>query len=212
MTSWPDSDPLVTGVGGTQVIEGGNHNYHQVAWNDTFIQATQEAIFGDAGPNPLASGGGLSVMFSRPSYQNGVASTVGNARGVPDISMSGSCTGAVDTFQSFPEQGVPAGWYPVCGTSEATPEFAGIVALADQVAPPAGPDQPEAVPLSARKAPGIVDMTSGDNKVAFTQGNPAVTTTIQGFPAGPGYDLVTGVGTVNAKYFVYELAGKNPPK
>jgi hypothetical protein len=48
--------------------------------------------------------------------------------------------------------------------------------------------------------------------VTFTQGNPPVTTKVTGFAAGQGYDLATGVGTVNAAYFVYELAGKNPPK
>jgi subtilase family serine protease len=215
VTSWPDSDPLVTGVGGTQVIEGGNHNYSQVTWNDTYSKATQEAIFGDAGPNPLASGGGLSVLFSRPTWQNApqVKSVVGTHRGVPDISMSGSCSGAVNTYQSFPEAGVPAGWYPVCGTSEATPEFAGIVALADQVAHhPLGLINKTLYTLSAKKAPGIVDITKGNNGVSFTQGTPPVTTKLAGFDALPGYDLATGVGTVNAKYFVYELAGKNPPK
>jgi subtilase family serine protease len=211
VTSWPDSDPLVTGVGGTQVIEGGNHNYTQVAWNDTYNTMTQDAIFGDAGPNPLAGGGGLSVLFPRPSYQNApaVQSVVGTQRGVPDISMSGSCSGAVNTYQSFPEAGVPAGWYPVCGTSEATPEFAGIVALADQVAHHSlGLINPTLYKLSGEKAHGIVDMTKGNNGVSFTQGSPPVTTKLAGFNTLPGYDLATGVGTVNAKYFVYELAGK----
>ena len=59
--------------------------------------------------------------------------------------MSAACNGAADMYQSF--GGQPAGWYPTCGTSEATPEFAGIVALADQVAGhPLGRDQPVPVP------------------------------------------------------------------
>jgi len=48
---------------------------------------------------------------------------VGSHRGVPDISMSAACTGAVNVYQSF--GGQPAGWYALCGTSEATPLFAG---------------------------------------------------------------------------------------
>ena len=56
---------------------------------------------------------------------------VGSHRGVPDISMSAACNGSVDTYGTF--RGAPA-WSPACGTSEATPLFAGIVALADQVA------------------------------------------------------------------------------
>ena len=102
------------------------------AWNDTYSAATNRYLFGGPGPNPLASGGGKSVIFARPAYQDGVRRIVGRHRGVPDISMSGACDGAADMYQSF--KGQPAGWYPVCGTSESTPEFAGIVALAEQVA------------------------------------------------------------------------------
>ena len=133
-TTWPPSDPLVTGVGGTQLHldANGNRTSPDTVWNDTYSVPTNQFIFGDNGPNPLAGGGGKSVLFSRPLYQALVRNVVGNSRGVPDISMSAACNGAVDVYQSFP--GIPAGWYPTCGTSEATPLFSGIVALADQVA------------------------------------------------------------------------------
>ena len=134
VTSWPDSDPLVTGIGGTRLhlTAAGRHTRPDSVWNDTFNAATNRFIVGNKGPNPLAGGGGTSVIFGRPGYQNSVRSVVGSRRGVPDISMSGACNGAADMYQSF--KGQAAGWYPSCGTSEATPEFAGIVALADQVA------------------------------------------------------------------------------
>jgi subtilase family serine protease len=205
VTSWPDSDPLVTGVGGTQLHldANGNHTSPDTAWNDTYSVATNEFIFGDAGPNPLAGGGGKSIIFSRPYYQNGVKSVVGNSRGVPDISMSGACNGAVDVYESFP--GVPGAWFPTCGTSEATPEFAGIVALASQVAGhPLGLINPALYRLSAAKAPGIVPVTSGNNTVSFTQNNQLYT--VQGFNARAGYSLADGVGTVNGALFVPELA------
>ena len=128
VTSWPDSDPLVTGVGGTELVAGTDGTYRSVAWNDT-----DNTHIGD-GTGPSAGGGGLSVLFTRPSFQNGVKNVVGGARGVPDVSMNAACSSPVFTYQSFPQAGTPAGWYPSCGTSEATPEFAGIVALADQVA------------------------------------------------------------------------------
>ena len=204
-TSWPDSDPLVTGVGGTQLRlnASGQHTAPDDAWNDTYSKATQEYIFADAGPNPLAGGGGKSIFFGRPWYQNGVAYDVGNSRGVPDVSMSGGCNGAVDTYQSF--GGQTPGWYPVCGTSEATPLFSGIVALADQVAHHRlGLINPYLYELSAAHAPGIVDITKGDNTVSFTQNNHLYT--LKGFSAAPGYDLASGVGTVNAAAFVPELA------
>jgi subtilase family serine protease len=128
---------------------------------------------------------------------------VGTQRGVPDISMSGACNGSADMYQSF--RGQPAGWYPTCGTSEATPEFAGIVALTDQVAGhPIGLINPSLYRLLALHAPGIVDVTSGGNTVSFRQGGKFHT--VHGFRAIPGYDLASGVGTVNAPFFVPELA------
>jgi hypothetical protein len=51
-----------------------------------------------------------------------------------------------------------------------------------------------------------VDVTSNDNTVSFRRGGQLVT--VPGFPAGPGYDLVTGVGTIDALPLVYELADR----
>jgi hypothetical protein len=72
---------------------------------------------------------------------------------------------------------------------------------------PLGLINPALYALSARRAPGIVDVTSGNNTVSFSQGTPSRRHTVTGYPARTGYDLVTGVGTVNAASFVYELAG-----
>ena len=205
VTSWPDSDPLVTGVGGTELVAGADGTYRSVAWNDT-----DDTHIG-GGTNPSAGGGGLSVLFDRPPFQDGVENVVGGARGVPDVSMNAACSSPVFTYQSFPQAGTPAGWYPSCGTSEATPEFAGIVALADQVAGHAlGVINPTLYKLSAEKAPGIVPVTSGNNTVTFVQNGK--TTTVNGFNARAGYSLVDGVGTVNGWYLAYELAGQTPPK
>ena len=106
---WPPTDPLVTAVGGTQLHLNatGQHTSADTVWNDTYSVPTQQFIFGDNGPNPLAGGGGKSIFFPRPYYQDGVKKVVGNSRGVPDISMSGACNGAVDTYNSY--GGIPAG-------------------------------------------------------------------------------------------------------
>ena len=207
VTSWPDSDPLVTGVGGTQLTEYGA-SYASVAWNDTYDQASDEYWGGSTDPDPLASGGGTSEYFTRPSYQNGVEAVTGARRGVPDIAMSAACDGAVNVYSSFANG--PAGWSLTCGTSEATPEFAAIVALADQVAGhPLGLLNPTLYALLAEHAPGLVDVTAGNNTVSFHQG--AKANTVAGYQAVKGYNLVTGVGTVNAAKFVYELAGVPVP-
>ena len=209
VTSWPDSDPLVTGVGGTQLLESGGA-YTSVAWNDTYNTASDEYWGGSTDPGPLASGGGTSEYFARPSYQNGVEAVTGASRGVPDIAMSGACNGAVNVYSSFANG--PAGWSLTCGTSESTPEFAAIVALADQVAGhPLGLLNPTLYALLAMHAPGLVDVTTGNNTVSFQQGSAAEPSTVTGYQAGKGYNLVTGVGTVNASEFVYELAGVAVP-
>ena len=85
VAEWPADDPLVTGVGGLELFldAKGNPTQPPAVWNDT-------ALFG----SPAASGGGLSTVFSRPSYQNSVKSTVGSSRGFPDISMSAAVNGA----------------------------------------------------------------------------------------------------------------------
>ncbi|HEX6526771.1 MAG TPA: S53 family peptidase [Streptosporangiaceae bacterium] len=205
VTSWSDSDPLVTGVGGTQLHlnAAGKHMAPDNVWNDTYSKPTNEFVFGDAGPNPDSSGGGKSVLFDRPGYQNGVKNIVGNSRGVPDISMSAACNGSVDTYSTF--AGAPAGWSQTCGTSEATPLFAGVVALAAQFAGhPLGLINPVLYSMSQHRVRGIVPVTTGNNTVSFRQGGHEHT--VHGYSARAGYSLAAGVGTVDGRYFVLELA------
>jgi len=200
VSSWPATDPLVTAVGGTELHldASGRRTSPDTAWNDTYLSHP---------PAPSATGGGLSVYFPRPYFQNGVAGVVGNHRGVPDIAMSAANSGSVLVYASFP--GVQAGWYPVGGTSEATPLFAAVVAIADQYA---GADlgliNPALYSMYYAHATGLVDVTRGNNTVSFTQGGTAYT--VVGYPARARYDLVSGVGTINAGTFVPELAATAP--
>ncbi len=83
------------------------------------------------------------------------------------------------------------------------------MALADQVAGhPLGLINPRLYALSAAHAPGIVDVTSGNNTVSFFQGPGNKLRTVRGFAARRGYDLASGVGTIDAPAFVRELAGR----
>jgi subtilase family serine protease len=192
---WPASDPLVTAVGGTQLHLDANGNAFEPAtvWNDT-------NLFG----SPAAGTGGQSAVFSRPSYQNGVAGAVGNWRGVPDISMSAAVDGAALVFLDKEAAQGPAGYYLIGGTSEASPEFAGIVAIADQVAGHGlGLINPALYRMEAAHDPGIVDVTAGTNTVTFPQGGSVHT--VRGWDAVNGYDLSSGVGTIDAAQFVPEL-------
>jgi subtilase family serine protease len=204
--NWEASDPFVTGVGGTELIESGG-SYRSVAWNDTYNTAVDKNWSGTSQPVPHSTGGGKSALFTRPPFQNGVKAVTGASRGVPDIAMSAACNGAVAVYTSF--QRDKKGWSEGCGTSEATPEFVGIVALADQVKHgPLGWLNPILYKLAAEHAPGLVNVTSGNNTVSFYGGRKKYT--VAGYRARKSYSLVTGVGTINASLFVYELAGKKP--
>lgn len=271
VVQWPASDPLVTAVGGTTVQLGaaGNRLAADVAWNDTNNATVLSDFANSAPPQPFASGGGVSSVFERPFYQRHDAWVTGDHRGVPDVAMNAGCTGPVDIYS-----GAVGGWFITCGTSEAAPLFAGIVALADQVAGHSlGLINPALYRLGSEHAPGIVPIDTGNNTVSFpltetagtltansgtltddsgtlsgnsdtlmgnasaltisrsaagggqatgpyqTWGVPgwgmltgnAVTVTanavtIQGYSANGAYNLVTGLGTINAAQLVPELA------
>ena len=135
--------------------------------------------------------------------------------------MSAACNGAVNVYSSFANG--PAGSSLTCGTSEATPEFAAVVALADQVAgDPLGLLNPALYALLAQRAPGLIDVTAGNNSVSFNQGAASRAPagwpgrrpgrpTVTGYQAGQGYNLVTGVGTVNAQPIRLRAAGVPGP-
>lgn len=194
--NWPAIDPLVTAVGGTELHlnSAGQRTSPDTVWNDTF--ATRP-------PAPAATGGGLSKYFTRPYFQDGVAGVVGKMRGVPDIAMNAANSSSVIVYVSFP--GLAPGWYPVGGTSEATPLLAGVVAIADGYADAdLGFINPALYTMYAQHAPGLIDVTQGNNTVAFGH------TTVVGYSARVGYDLVSGVGSIDAASFVPELAASAP--
>ena len=182
--TWPATDPLVTAVGGTAVRldASGDRLSPDVAWNN---------FWG-------ASGGGPSAIFSRPQYQNAVAGVVGSHRGSPDISLSASpgCWG----YYSFPGYTGP-GWHILGGSTEAAPIMAGIVALANQLAGHRlGLINPALYKLAERQqagnqGTGVVSVTSGNNSFGG----------VTGYRAGPGYNMDTGWGTIDAAKFVPAL-------
>lgn len=198
---WPASDPLVTGIGGTQLHlnEEGQRTSPDTGWSE---------LLGNP-PLVVSSGGGVSRVFARPAYQQLLQTHSGAKRAVPDISMSAAVNGGVLTYQSYAEGEVKGPrWEIVGGTSEATPLFSGVVAIADQIAGhPLGLINERMYQLAAEAQPGIVDVTSGNN--SFVEFGPLdeVLVSIKGYEARKGYDEVTGLGTVNAFAFAHELAG-----
>jgi subtilase family serine protease len=180
----------------------GNRLAPDVVWNDTF----NPNVTGPT-PSPAAGGGGLSAVFSRPSYQDRVAGVVRGARGTPDVSLSAAVNGGVLVYESFLSSG--AGFLIVGGTSEATPLFSGVVAIADQAAGHRlGLLNPALYRLGDGHGSGIVDVTGGNTTVQFTNTTQFPGTfTVPGFTASRGYDLATGLGTPDGARLVRQLAG-----
>jgi subtilase family serine protease len=211
---WPASDPLVTGVGGTQLhlnAQGGRTAPDSV-WDDL------SSTVGVTGPVYTwgAGGGGRSTVFRRPFFQNGVAGVVGGSRGTPDIAMSAAVNGAVDFYDTTDPS--VAGWGIVGGTSEASPLFSGIVALADQWAGHRlGYLNPALYAMAQSRVPdGIVPISQGTNTFTYclaadveSDGSCASSSdlvTVPGYSANGSYNDATGWGTVNAALFVPALA------
>lgn len=202
VVAWPASDPLVTAVGATQLsLDGaGNRIRPDQVWHD---------MIG-------ASGGGFSHVFGRPDYQDGLAPLVGLRRGIPDISMSGGLDGSVVVYYSFPNPlADPNPWHLVGGTSEATPLFAGVVAIADQIAGQRiGSVNQLLYQMGGAADQGVVDVTVGDNSFTFQKdplcvplpNRPCELFTVTGFKAGPGWDAASGWGTVDVNRFARHLA------
>ncbi|MFE9425454.1 S8 family serine peptidase [Kitasatospora sp. NPDC006697] len=185
VNSWPSSDPLVTSIGGTELTldNNGTRTAADKVWNDPYG----------------AGGGGVSAVFDRPWYQGGVADVVGTHRGTPDISMSAAVDGAAWTYESYAP--ASAGWHLTGGTSEASPLFSGVVALADQAAGHRlGQLNWRLYGMSYLPSQwsGITDVTTGDNSWNG----------VQGYQAAKGYDLASGLGTIDGYTFVHTLAGR----
>ena len=227
----PASLPYVTGVGGTtfkdlgtawssagqsfSVFFGkGGHGYWdsnnnssnssalsyvpETAWNDTLVDGVLDT-----------SGGGRSIYFSKPSWQIGNGVPNDGRRDVPDVSLAASAShdgylscslgSCVNGFR-----GSDNSLNVVGGTSLDAPAFAGIVALINQKTNSIQGNANPALYRLAATVPGIFhDVTDGGNQVpcrAGTQDCPS--TGFMGYTAGNGYDLATGLGSVDVSRLV----------
>jgi subtilase family serine protease len=204
----PAGIPEVTGVGGTEFNEGSGNYWDtsnsdnrasvlsympEVAWNDSLADG-----------QPSASGGGASVLFSKPSWQTGAGVPDDSARDVPDVSLMASANH--DGSLIYTNGSLRA----VGGTSVAAPAFAGIAALLNhylvanglQTSAGLGNMNPRLYSLAQSRPDAFHDITTGDNVVTpcsarsrFCQASPI------GYNSGNGYDRVTGLGSVD----VYNL-------
>ncbi len=171
---YPSASPNVLAIGGTQLSTDGLGNYlSETGWS--------------------GGGGGISITESQPAYQHGVVTQSSSMRTVPDVAYnasSGSPYAVYDT-SSY------SGWIEVYGTSAGAPQWAAMVAIADQGR---ALDGQSSLDGPSQTLPMLYQLPGGDFHDITTGSNGAYT-------AGPGYDLVTGLGTPVANLIVPALAG-----
>jgi subtilase family serine protease len=123
-----------------------------------------------------AASAGISTVYPQPWWQRGIPALRGvTGRALPDISMDASN-----------------------GTSQASPTFAGILALATQLrGADLGAINPALAAIGPRgAAAGIIDVPAGYTDSAYG---------VTGYSTGPGYDIASGWGTIDAPTFVPAL-------
>ncbi len=182
----PASQPLVTGVGGLSVNSIAPLN--ETVWNS------------GAASGGGATGGGISALWSRPSWQTAPGIASGEPmRLVPDFSVMGDP--ATGFIQYFTGKGIVncgtncgSGWGSIGGTSIGAPLVSAVVAVAAQQCGVTrlGFINPA---LYAMAATGYNDVTTGNNDL-FGVGV---------YRAGPGYDMASGLGSPNPATFMNGL-------
>ena len=138
-----------------------------------------DALWAAPNDHSDAEGAGVSTVYPKPFWQRGIPALDGvTGRAYPDISMDSTD-----------------------GTSQASPTFAGILALATQVrGAKLGTVNPALAAIGPRgAAAGIVDVPAGYTNTAFG---------VTGFATGTGYDIASGWGTIFAPDFVPALVAQ----
>ena len=147
----PTDDPFMTGVGGTTSLRT---QYVPGTYDSGYVSETSYAYaYTGHGGSVWGSDGGYSVIWDKPTYQNGFVA--GNVRGVPDVAMHMGGFGSGDSSDQIIVGGQVEG---VAGTSAAAPEFAGLLALRVQLKGRLGDFNPEMYALAKTKGtfrPGI---------------------------------------------------------
>ena len=184
--------PYITLVGGTTLTTGPAGSWQsETVWNwnvGTGVDATDGA-----------SGGGISVNYPIPTWQQGIAtgSNQGSSssRNVPDVAM------VADSVYVISDNGNVA--TDIGGTSCAAPLWAGFTALVNQQGeagglPTVGFINPAiyAIGEGVTYASCFHDITSGNNETHFSPSQ---------FSAASGYDLCTGWGTPNGSGLINAL-------
>jgi len=178
---WSDQNNPLTGSSALSYIP-------EKAWNESSIDADNVNLY--------AGGGGVSTLWPKPDWQIGSAVPADGMRDLPDVSLAAAAhDGYVLCLYGSCQSGE---FYVVGGTSAAAPAFAAIMVLVNQqTGSPQGNPNYVLYQLAAQHPEIFHDITTGDTKVPDQSG-----TYVVGYPAGPGYDLATGLGSFDANQLV----------
>ncbi len=171
-----------------------------MVWNDSAYVAA-----GSSSNNLYAGAGGVSTLYATPSWQTGAGvpsvdpnTTNQHHRYIPDVSLSAA---GHDPYVVV----LNGGMIGVSGTSASAPAFAGIMALVNQhLGTSVGNPATTLYSMNAQYPSAFHDVVGGNNAVPCTVGSAHCTATsssigtMAGWSAGAGYDLATGLGSVNA--------------
>ncbi len=229
--NYPASSPEATGVGGTEFsadvsnpglywsgsnsATGGSALSYipEMSWNDT---AARNQLSASGGGKSSCDDKGCAKGFAKPTWQTGAGVPNDGVRDVPDVSITASPDhdGYIICENNSCSDGIGMRPTIVGGTSASAPVFAGIVVLINQFVGGGGLGNinPTLYSLAANSGNGVFhDVTTGGNLVPCKTGTPDCPSTapfIFGYTAGPGYDRVTGLGSVDGNNLVCQWLGK----
>lgn len=182
---WPAISPNVLAVGGTVLTTDAAGNY-----------------LGESGWN--SSTGGISKYEAEPSWQKGVVPLNLDPNGMrtnPDVSYAATNFAIYDTVPYYGQ----TGWFSAGGTSAGTPQWAALIALADQGR---AAQQLPSLDGASQTLPALYQLAQQQFAANSTAAyfHDIVGGSNGAYTAIPGYDLVTGIGTPMANQLIPALA------
>jgi pseudomonalisin len=228
----------VTCVGGTQFVDTSNPSAY---WSGTNSQnllsalgyipeaAWNQPLDNSGNPSVAATGGGVSAYIATPSWQTGKGVPGTQGRYSPDVSFTAAthdpylgCMAATGGDCAISNGSFSASAFG--GTSASTPSMAGIAALLNQQQGSAqGNLNPRLYALAAASGNGVYhDVTLASSGVSGcdvsvpslcnnTTPGPTGSSGVQGYLVGTGYDLATGLGSIDVANLLANWSGTVTP-
>ncbi|WP_332851661.1 S53 family peptidase [Duganella sp. S19_KUP01_CR8] len=183
--SWPAVAPHVLAVGGTTLSYSGSGLRSEVAWSGT--------------------GGGVSLYTATPSYQTNAVPGMGTParRTVADVAFNANPSSGQYVAMIAPGSSTVR-WGSVGGTSLSTPQWAGLIAVANATRALNGK---AAIGAPHAALYGGISSVPGSYASSFADITSGSHGTCAACTAKTGYDQLTGLGTPNVSSLLSTLSG-----